>query len=411
MSLLQPQAELLGRIRHIWDSARTQAARSVNTAHVCANWLIGQQIVEAEQGGAKRAGYGKALLKTLSEQLSGEYGDGFSVSALQYMRGFFLGYPGLLAKQHALRVEFDTPQIQHAVRGESGANDVWHPGLLHSGLSWTHYRTLLKVERREVRDFYEIEASRSGWSARQLERQINSFLFERLAKSRDKKGVLALANVGQELVRAHDVIKDPYVLEFLDLPESHRLVESRIEAALINQLQAFLLELGSGFAFVRRQRRLTLDGDHFYPDLVFYHVKLKCYVVIDLKVGKLTHGDLGQMLLYVNYYDREVMTKDDNPTIGLILCSEKNEAVVRYVLADKNEQVFASRYQFALPSEADLRAEIRRELEQFELHTPTNANEVTTGKPSVQVGKTTVKKSAPKTKLASKSSKNKKGAA
>lgn len=411
MSLLQPQAELLGRIRHIWDSARTQAARSVNTAHVCANWLIGQQIVEAEQGGAKRAGYGKALLKTLSEQLSGEYGDGFSVSALQYMRGFFLGYPGLLAKQHALRVEFDTPQIQHAVRGESGANDVWHPGLLHSGLSWTHYRTLLKVERREVRDFYEIEASRSGWSARQLERQINSFLFERLAKSRDKKGVLALANVGQELVRAHDVIKDPYVLEFLDLPESHRLVESRIEAALINQLQAFLLELGSGFAFVGRQRRLTLDGDHFYPDLVFYHVKLKCYVVIDLKVGKLTHGDLGQMLLYVNYYDREVMTKDDNPTIGLILCSEKNEAVVRYVLADKNEQVFASRYQFALPSEADLRAEIRRELEQFELHTPTNANEVTTGKPSVLVAKTTVKKSVPKTKLASKSSKNKKGAA
>lgn len=366
MSILQPQAELLDRIRHIWESARTQAARSVNTAHVCANWLIGQQIVEAEQGGTKRAGYGKALLKTLSEQLSGEYGDGFSVSALQYMRSFFLGYPELLAKQHALRVEFDTPQNQHAVRGESGGDGAWRPGLLHSGLSWTHYRTLLKVERREVRDFYEIEASRSGWSARQLERQINSFLFERLAKSRDKKGVLALANEGQELVRPQDVIKDPYVLEFLDLPESHRLVESRIEEALINQLQAFLLELGSGFAFMGRQRRLTLDGDHFYPDLVFYHVKLKCYVVIDLKVGKLTHGDLGQMLLYVNYYDLEVATKDDNPTIGLVLCSEKNDAVVRYVLADKSEQVFASRYQFALPSEADLRAEIRRELEQFE---------------------------------------------
>ena len=372
MTTLPAQAELLARIRHIWESARTQAARSVNTAHVCANWLIGQQIVEAEQGGAKRAAYGKALLKALSEQLSAEYGAGFSVSALQYMRSFFLGYPQLLAKQHAVRVVLDVQQIQHAVRGESPrshddryGHDV-QPGVLNPSLSWTHYRTLLKEERQPVRDFYEIESVRNGWSARQLERQMHSFLFERLAKSRDKQGVLALANEGQALNRAQDVIKDPYVLEFLDLPESHRLVESRIEEALINQLQAFLLELGSGFAFVGRQRRLTLDGDHFYPDLVFYHVKLKCYVVIDLKVGKLTHGDLGQMQLYVNYYDREVAAKGDNPTIGLLLCSERNDAVVRYVLGDKSEQIFASRYQFALPSEDDLRAEIRREMEQFQ---------------------------------------------
>ncbi len=370
MTALQLPKELLGRIRLIWESARTQAARSVNTAHVCANWLIGQQLVEAEQGGAKRAAYGKALLKALSEQLSGEYGEGFSVSALQYMRSFFLGYPQLLAKQHAVRVVLDVEQIQHAVRGESAMGGDVQPGELTPSLSWTHYRTLLKEERRPVRDFYEIESVRNGWSARQLERQMNSFLFERLAKSRDKHGVLALANEGLALNRAQDVIKDPYVLEFLDLPESHRLVESRIEEALINQLQAFLLELGGGFAFVGRQRRLTLDGDHFYPDLVFYHVKLKCYVVIDLKVGKLTHGDLGQMLLYVNYYDREVAARDDNPTIGLVLCSEKNDAVVRYVLAEKNEQIFASRYQFALPSEADLRAEIRRELEQFDLAVP-----------------------------------------
>lgn len=372
MTTVPAQAELLARIRHIWESARTQAARSVNTAHVCANWLVGQQIVEAEQGGAKRAAYGKALLKALSEQLSAEYGAGFSVSALQYMRSFFLGYPQLLAKQHAVRVVLDVQQIQHAVRGESprshdgrDGHDV-QPGVLNPSLSWTHYRTLLKEERQPVRDFYEIESVRNGWSARQLERQMHSFLFERLAKSRDKQGVLALANEGQALNRAQDVIKDPYVLEFLDLPESHRLVESRIEEALISQLQAFLLELGSGFAFVGRQRRLTLDGDHFYPDLVFYHVKLKCYVVIDLKVGKLTHGDLGQMQLYVNYYDREVAAKGDNPTIGLLLCSEKNDAVVRYVLGDKSEQIFASRYQFALPSEDDLRAEIRREMEQFQ---------------------------------------------
>ena len=363
----QSQVQLLGRIRRIWESARAQAARSVNTAHVCANWLIGQQIVEAEQGGAKRAGYGLGVLEALSTRLAADYGAGFSVSALKYMRLFFQAYPDLLLNGHALRDVCEAElAIRHAVRDESDASSEWRPGLLNPGLSWTHYRALLKVERREARDFYEIESVRSGWSARQLERQINSFLFERLAKSRDKKGVLALANEGQTLSRPQDAIKDPYVLEFLDLPESHRLVESRIEEALISQLQYFLLELGSGFAFVGRQKRLTLDGDHFYPDLVFYHVKLKCYVVIDLKVGKLTHGDLGQMQLYVNYYDREIAAKGDSPTIGLLLCSEKNDAVVRYVLPQGNEQIFASRYQFALPTEEDLRAEIRRELEQID---------------------------------------------
>lgn len=412
MTTPQPQTELLSRIRQIWESARTQAARSVNTAHVCANWLIGQQIVEAEQGGAKRAGYGKALLQTLSTRLSQDYGNGFSVSALKYMRLFYLAYPELLPNRHAVRDLSDPAlAIRHALRDESVTDAAWKPGALHPGLSWTHYRTLLKEERRPVRDFYEIESVGNGWSARQLERQINTFLFERLAKSRDKRGVLALVNEGQVLTRAQDVIKDPYVLEFLDLPESHRLAESRIEEALINQLQAFLLELGSGFAFVGRQRRLTLDGDHFYPDLVFYHVKLKCYVVIDLKVGKLTHGDLGQMLLYVNYYDREVLTKDDNPTIGLVLCSEKNDAVVRYVLADKHEQVFASRYQFALPSEADLRAEIRRELEKFELDVANSPVDEAAGALDIKIAKTGRVKPTRAAQSATKSSDNKKAKA
>ena len=219
---------------------------------------------------------------------------------------FYLGYPDLLEIRHAPRDESAPASVEakgHAVRdfSASAAETNWQPGRLHAGLSWTHYRTLLKVEPREARDFYEIEAIRSGWSARQLERQINSLLFERLLKSRDKAGVLALANEGLIPTRPVDAIKDPYVLEFLDLPESHRLVESRVEEALISRLQDFLLELGSGFAFIGRQVRLTLDGDHFYPDLVFYHVKLKCYVVIDLKVDRLTHGDLGQMLMYVNY--------------------------------------------------------------------------------------------------------------
>lgn len=364
-------SELLQRIRQIWESARSQAARSVNSALVQANWLIGQQIVETEQGGKSRAAYSSRLLETLSESLEKDYGSGFSVTALKYMRMFYLGYPELLEIRHAVRDESASAGAEakgHAVRdfSASAAETDWQPGRLHTGLAWTHYRTLLKVERREARDFYEIEAIRGGWSARQLERQINTFLFDRLLKSRDKAGVLALANEGLLPARPLDAIKDPYVLEFLNLPESHRLVESRIEEALISRLQDFLLELGSGFAFIGRQVRLTLDGDHFYPDLVFYHVKLKCYVVIDLKVDRLTHGDLGQMLMYVNYYDREIAAPDDQPTIGLILCADKNDAMVRYVLADKSEQIFASRYQFQLPSEEVLRAELRRELDELQ---------------------------------------------
>jgi len=359
---------LLSVIREIWEAARTQAARSVNSALVRANWLIGKQIVEAEQQGKARAAYNRGLLKSLSSALEKEFGSGFSVSALQYMRAFFLGYPDLLMIQHASRVESNRKADsikQHALRVNfpEPSEGAWSPGHLHSGLSWTHYRTLLKVDQREVRDFYEIEAVRNGWSARQLERQVNSLLFFRLLKSRDKKGLLELANEGQHIQQPVDVIKDPYVLEFLDLPESHQLVESKLEQALLSRLQAFLLELGSGFAFVGRQRRITLEGDHFYPDLVFYHARLKCYVIVDLKVEKLTYADLGQMQLYVHYYDREVADSDDNPTLSLILCTDKNKAVVRYVLDESNKQIFASSYQFHLPTEEELREELRREVQ------------------------------------------------
>ncbi len=363
MSQLPNTEPLLQRIREIWESSRGEAVRSVNIAHVCANWLIGQQIVQAEQAGEKRAAYGKGLLQGLSKQLTTDYGRGFSVSALQYMRAFFLAYPVLLQKQHAVRViSGEGLQIQHAVGGESSPTEAMKPGVLHPGLSWTHYRALLKVERQEARDFYEIEAVKNGWSARQLERQVNSLLFDRLLKSRDKAGVLALASEGLQAAQPVDLIKDPYVLEFIDLPESRRLMETELEAALLSQLEAFLLELGSGFAFVGRQLRLTLDGDHFYPDLVFYHIKLKCYVVIELKIGKLNHADLGQMQLYVHYYDREVREEGDNPTIGLVLCTEKNEAVVRYVLDENEQQIFASRYQLHMPTEEQLRKELQREM-------------------------------------------------
>jgi predicted nuclease of restriction endonuclease-like (RecB) superfamily len=288
------------------------------------------------------------------------------------MRQFYSEYPNLVeSKQilHALRRELDVDEKLHALRGISVAaihhplgDESWKPGQLNPNLSWTHYRTLLKVKQIEVRSFYEIESAKDGWSARQLERQIDSLLFERLLKSRDKKGVLALSNKGLLISKPIDIIKDPIILEFLDLPESHRLVESKLETALISKLKDFLLELGSGFAYVGRQKRLTLEGDHFYSDLVFYHIKLKCYVVIDLKTRKLTHGDLGQMLMYVNYFDRKIKTADENPTIGLILCTNKNDAVAEYVLGDKQKQIFTSRYQHELPTVEELKRELQREM-------------------------------------------------
>lgn len=282
---------LLAAVRQIWEESRTHAIRTVNTAMVKANWLIGRQIVEAQQAGKSRAGYGEELLVSLSEALGAEYGSGFSLTGIKYMRGFYLAYPDLLAIGHTVCDESVTKEIStegqkgHTPCDEFGAESGWKPGRLHSSLSWSHYRFLLKVDRQDARDFYEIEAIRNGWSARALERQICSLLFFRLAKSRDKKGVLALANEGLQVERPVDVIRDPYVLEFLNLPEPTRLVESELDTALITKLQDFLLELGNGFAFVGRQKRITLDGDHFYPDLVFYHTRLKCYVVIDLKTG------------------------------------------------------------------------------------------------------------------------------
>jgi predicted nuclease of restriction endonuclease-like (RecB) superfamily len=370
------EIRLYDRVRRIIDSARAGAARSVNTAQVVSNWLIGREIVEEEQGGSRRAGYGRRLIEDLSARLVRNCGRGFTVRNLETFRAFYIKYPRL-GIPHAVRAESpkglcETEKgyavrslsegkgeslILHAPRGES-----WKPGQLHPNLSWTHYRTLLKADEPGKRAFYEIEAIKNGWSARELERQMASLLYERLAKSRDKAGLMKLAVQGHEVQAAADVFKDPVVIEFLGLPESHRLVESELEAALIGNLQAFLLELGKGFAFVSRQERLSLDGDHFYVDLVFYHAVLKCYALVDLKVGKLTHQDLGQMQLYVNYFDRERRTDGDGPTIGLILCTDKNDAVVRYTLGDSAGNIFASRYKLHLPSEAELRAEMRREV-------------------------------------------------
>lgn len=365
---------LFDRVREILESARVNVARTVNTTQVIANWLIGREIVEEEQNGKQRADYGERVVAQLSSALTAAYGSGWSVQNLFYMRQFYLGYLGLMsdaAIHHAVRGELPASQIVHAARGQSetpvlAAADSWQPGLLHPNLSWTHYRTLLKVGRRAARDFYEIEAIQNAWSSREMERQISSLLFDRLAKSRDKKGLMRLAVHGQEVSRPIDVLKDPVVLEFLDLPASPRLVESKLEQALISNLQTFLQELGKGFAFVSRQERITLDGDHFYIDLVFYHTILKCFVLIDLKVGKLTHADLGQIQFYVNYYDRERCTEGDNPTLGLILCPDKNDAVVKYTLGEQQERnIFTSRYQLYLPTVEELEREIRREMRQL----------------------------------------------
>lgn len=380
--------QVFNRIRNILETARANVVRTVNTTQVVANWLIGREIVEEEQRGKRRADYGQQLVAQLSESLTAAYGRGWSVQSLFYLKQFYLCYPRLVPVEgifHATGGELAESAIFHAVRGESASTPVpsaaWRPGQLNPNLSWTHYRTLLKVSRAEARAFYEIEAARNSWSARELERQINSLLFDRLAKSRNKKGLVRLAIQGQEVTQPIDVLKDPMVLEFLDLPESPRLVESKLEQALIDNLQTFLLELGKGFAFLSRQERITLDGDHFYIDLVFYHTVLKCFVLIDLKVGKLTHADLGQIQFYVNYFDRERRTEGDNPTLGIILCPNKNDAVVKYTLGDQlKRNIFTSRYQLYLPTEEELQNELQREMRFLSKSVTPNKQRATTKK-------------------------------
>lgn len=335
---------LYERIALVIRKARATIMRSVDTTMVQSYWQIGRYLVEEEQGGVKRAGYGKELLKTVSSRLGQEFGNGFAVNTLEDIRKFYLVY---------------SPEDNQKSRTVCGKLDV---PKFNPNLSWSHYRVLMRVSRLEARQFYEIEAIKNRWAVRELNRQINSLLFDRLAKSKDKVGLLKLVRQGQEISNPEDAIKDPVILEFLNIPEAHQLTETKLEQALISNLQHFLLELGRGFAFVARQKRLTLDGKHYYADLVFYHTVLKCNIIIDLKTRELTHADLGQMLLYVNYYDRECLTEGDNPTIGLILCTEKSDNMASYLLGDKAKQIFASKYKFHLPSEKELEAELKREL-------------------------------------------------
>lgn len=318
-------------IKEILENARLNIIKTVNSAMVHTYWEIGRIIVEEEQNGKERAEYGTELINGLSIKLTHDYGKGFNERNLWYMKRFFLSFPNM----NALRAE----------------------------LSWTHYRLILKVEKDNARQFYLNETIHSKWSTRELERQINSLLYERIILSKDKEKVIELSLKGQIIEKPQDAIKDPYILEFLGLKENTPYLEKDLEKALIDKLKGFLLELGKGFSFVERQKRITVDGDHYYIDLVFYNYILKCFFLIDLKIGKLTPQDLGQMDFYVRYFEKEEKLEGDNPTIGLILCSDKNEVMAKYTLLSDNKNIFASKYKLYLPTEEDLKKELQQEKE------------------------------------------------
>lgn len=313
-------------VRNSVISAQNQVYKAVNTAMVQAYWEIGEQIYKA-CGENDRAEYGKNLLQYLSEQLTLEFGKGFSMQNLRRMRQFYLAFP-----------------IRSTVLSE---------------LSWSHYLQLIKIENSERRDFYAEECIKSGWSVRQLERQINSFFYERLLSSQDKKTVSDEIHLLEPKPEYEKIIRDPYVLEFLNLEQNPHFYEKELEQAVIDHLQKFLLELGRGFSFVARQKHITFDDRHFYIDLVFYNYILKCFVLIDLKIGDLSHQDLGQMQMYVNYYTRELMNDGDNPPIGIVLCADKSDSVVKYTLPEGNNQIFASKYKLYMPTEEEFKKELR----------------------------------------------------
>lgn len=309
------------------ESARQRAIQVVNNELLKANWEIGRYIVEYEQHGNEKAEYGSSLLTNLSKDLKIRFGKGFSKSNVYLMRQFYLKY-----------------QIFQSLTGK---------------LTWTHYSELLGVSEDQVRVFYEKQAINENWSVRELKRQINSSLFERLALSKDKKGILKLSEHGQMISEPKDIIKDPYVLEFLQIPEEYRMTESKLEQKIIDNLQTFLLELGKGFSFVGRQYRLTLDNVHYYVDLVFYHRILKCFVLIDLKTKHVKHQDIGQMNMYLNYFKAEENTEGDNPPIGIVLGADKNDILVEYAIGGISNNIFVSKYQLYLPDRKVLEQKVK----------------------------------------------------
>ena len=330
---------LYEQVSSLIERSRGQARAAINVSMVYTYFEIGRMIVEVEQGGSQRAEYGKAVLKGLSERLTERFGRGYSEDNLKLMRRFFLVY--------------GQDQISETPFRKFGAMPVTSTGRSFY-LSWSHYLLLMRIDNVEERHFYEIEAARNGWSLSELGRQRDSALYERLALSRDKEGVRRLSREGQVVEGPGDLVKDPYVLEFLGLPELPCLSESGLESRIVDQLETFLLEMGTGFTFVERQARLTFDEDHYYVDLVFFNRILRCFVLVDLKMGRLRHQDLGQMQMYMNYYDRKVKLPDEGPTIGIVLCKDKKDSVVEMTLPEGEQHIFASKYQTVLPRKEDL---------------------------------------------------------
>lgn len=371
---MKTKNSLYTAVKNILEKARNNAVVAVNFSMVVAYWEIGKRIVEDEQKGSIKAKYGERTLKDLAGYLTSDFGKGFGERELRKMRQFYLLFPIRDAVRPELKKKA-VSQKRDALRPESLANNkavkkaapgehLYSSPMIRPELSWTHYRTLLRVENEDARNYYMNEAAEQKWSTRVLERQINSLYFERLLSSKNKKALIEKVKkeAQDDQPSILDFVKDPYILEFLTLNPSATLYERELETELLNKLQSFLLELGKGFSFVARQQRISAEGEHFYIDLVFYNYILKCFVLIDLKVGKLSHQDIGQMDLYVRYYEDQVKQKTDNPTIGLILCTEKNETIVKYSVLKESKQLFASRYKLYLPSEKELIKELNAEI-------------------------------------------------
>ncbi len=335
MSKNKIDTDFYNRVAELLKEARKNVVQIVNRTMVYTYFEIGRMIVEEEQNGKERAAYGKQILKELSNHLSTDFGKGFSVTNLQQMKNFYNVY----GKQQTVSAKSENEIVQN----------------YNLQLSWSHYLLLMRIDNIDKRKFYELETIDNNWSLRELQRQFDTSLYERLALSRDKKAIKELSEKGQIIEKAKDSLKDPYILEFIGLPENEKYSENELEQNIIDKLEHFLLELGKGFTFVGRQVRFTFDEEHFRVDLVFYNRLLQCFVVIDLKIGKLTHQDLGQMQMYVNYFDRFVKLDTENKTIGIILCKDKKDTLVEITLPENNEQIFASKYQTVLPSKKELK--------------------------------------------------------
>lgn len=343
--------QLLKNISALLENARNKVVVAVNQTIVLTYFEIGRMIVEDEQKGESRAEYGKEQLKFLSKNLTEKFGKGFSETNLKQMRQFFLSYSICQTLSDESEISnSETQSLKHQNKEDQFENQVLP---YNFNLSWSHYLKLMRIKDPNERSFYEIESYKNNWSLRELQRQYDSALYTRLSLSKNKEEILQLAEKGQIIEKPKDLIKDPYVLEFLGLSEKPDYSENDLESELIDKLEHFLLELGNGFTFVGRQQRITFEEKHFYIDLVFYNRILKCFVLIDLKIGELKHQDIGQMQMYVNYYDREKRFEDENKTIGIILCQDKSEALVQYTLPENNEQIFASKYFTVLPSKQD----------------------------------------------------------